>query len=277
LNTAHTLLNELNEKLDTQNFKDISYIKIVENSVFICEEYHFKLKEFIKSNTFQSNQEEIDFFKTIKPKFTSKLYYFISVFNLELQRPSTSQEIQKIYLQEQLGKIKTFKDANTETYKYFKSNATFLDEKCFLRNKRDLRFFLDPIVYQFDANFSTSHDHKIAMILAYDELELYILKELDKLEENYKDKENLKVFHLQWTEKKVSLVELIYSLYAAGVINNGKTEIAELAKFFEQYFNIDLGDYYRKYLEIRSRKVNPTKFIDSIKAALLKKMEEDLQ
>jgi hypothetical protein len=272
-----TLLIELNEKLETQNFKEVSYIKIVENSIFICEEYHLKLKEFIKNYKFESDQEEIDFFKTLKPKFTSKLYYFISVFNLELQRPSTSQEIQKLYLQDQLAKIKAFKDANTETYKYFRSNATFLDEKCFLRNKRDLRLFLDPIVYQFDENFSTSHDHKIAIILAYDELELYIHKELDKLEENYREKDDLQVFYLRWTDKKVALVELIYCLYAAGVINNGKTEIAELAKFFEQNFNIDLGDYYRKYLEIRSRKVNPTKFIDSIKAALLKKMEEDLK
>jgi hypothetical protein len=43
---------------------------------------------------------------------------------------------------------------------------------------------------------------------------------------------------------------------------NDSSGNTELATFFEKSFNIELGDYYRKYLGIKSRKYNPTKFLD---------------
>ena len=39
-------------------------------------------------------------------------------------------------------------------------------------------------------------------------------------------------------------------------------------------FNVSLGDYYRTFLEIRSRKINQTKFIDKLKESLTNKMLE---
>ena len=43
---------------------------------------------------------------------------------------------------------------------------------------------------------------------------------------------------------------------------------------YETMFNIQLGDYYRSFLEIRQRKIHLTKFIDRLKESLLKRMEE---
>ncbi len=45
-----------------------------------------------------------------------------------------------------------------------------------------------------------------------------------------------------------------------------------MASACEQMFNIDLGDYYRTFLEIRSRKINQTKYIDKLKDSLENKM-----
>jgi hypothetical protein len=80
--------------------------------------------------------------------------------------------------------------------------------------------------------------------------------------------------NLFWTSHKVDLVELIYSLHSSKVLNNGKTEIKELASFFEQAFNIELDSLYRTYIELRGRKKNPTKFLDFLKKSLIKRMEE---
>lgn len=80
---------------------------------------------------------------------------------------------------------------------------------------------------------------------------------------------------IQWTDSKTALVELIYAIYACGSINNGHCEIRELTAFFEHVFNIRLADIYRTYLEIKVRST-PTKYIDNLKTALLRKMEEDL-
>lgn len=41
-----------------------------------------------------------------------------------------------------------------------------------------------------------------------------------------------------------------------GSINNGNSDLKNLSYYFENVFNIKLGDIYRTYLEIRGRKGN---------------------
>ncbi|MEI6753907.1 MAG: RteC domain-containing protein, partial [Paludibacter sp.] len=50
--------------------------------------------------------------------------------------------------------------------------------------------------------------------------------------------------------------------------------IKELVSNFELVFNIKLTDIYRTYVELKNRNI-PTKFIDNLKASLLRKIEED--
>ena len=77
------------------------------------------------------------------------------------------------------------------------------------------------------------------------------------------------------TSYNVCYTKLLRALYACGSINHGNCDIRELTGFFEQIFNIRLPDIYRTYLEIKIRST-PTKYIDNLKTALLRKMEEDL-
>jgi len=79
---------------------------------------------------------------------------------------------------------------------------------------------------------------------------------------------------LKWTESKTALVELIYSLHSSKSINDGKEGIKSIAQLFECMFDIDLGDIYHTFLEVRNRKIEPTKFIDLLKDSLLSKMKE---
>jgi len=108
---------------------------------------------------------------------------------------------------------------------------------------------------------------------------IYLNNEIEKINPSGIIKNNgLKSLNnLVWSDSKVALVELIYALYASQSPNNGKIEIQNLASFFQQSFNIELGDFYRKYLEIKARKYNPTKFLDTLRDALVKKMEEELE
>ncbi len=79
---------------------------------------------------------------------------------------------------------------------------------------------------------------------------------------------------LVWTESKVSIIELMYSLQARGVFNNGTADLKEVAAFFEDTFGIDLGQYHRTFLEIRIRKTGRTKFLDSLRDSLTRRMDE---
>lgn len=79
---------------------------------------------------------------------------------------------------------------------------------------------------------------------------------------------------LNWTASKTALIELIYALHAQDVFENGNADIKLIAKSFESFCNIDLVDFYRTYLELKNRKLNRTKFLNTMHESLLKKMDE---
>jgi len=70
---------------------------------------------------------------------------------------------------------------------------------------------------------------------------------------------------------------LIYALCAQGILNNGNVDVKIIAKTFERTFNIDLGDFYHTFLELKARKINQTKFLDSLREALVRKMDEQYE
>jgi hypothetical protein len=72
----------------------------------------------------------------------------------------------------------------------------------------------------------------------------------------------------------VALIELIYALHSEGTFNNGASDLKDIAAYFEHVFNINLGQYRRTFLEIRIRKSDRTKFINSLKESLTKKMND---
>jgi hypothetical protein len=49
------------------------------------------------------------------------------------------------------------------------------------------------------------------------------------------------------------------------VFNNGASDLKDIAEYFENTFNIDLGQYHRAFLEIRARKSDQTKFLNTLK------------
>jgi Asp-tRNA(Asn)/Glu-tRNA(Gln) amidotransferase C subunit len=66
----------------------------------------------------------------------------------------------------------------------------------------------------------------------------------------------------------------LYALYYQGSFNNGKADLKEIAAYFEAIFNIDLGDVYRTWYSIKSRKVESTAYLETLKALLQKKIDE---
>lgn len=74
-------------------------------------------------------------------------------------------------------------------------------------------------------------------------------------------KKNPIIKKLQWTADKINLVELIYALSFAKCINEGNITIKDIMEAFEELFSIDLGEYYRAYVEVKRRKLVRVKFM----------------
>jgi hypothetical protein len=79
---------------------------------------------------------------------------------------------------------------------------------------------------------------------------------------------------LLWTGTRAALVELLFGLHAAGVFNNSNASLAQIARYFETMFGMELGNFHRAFQEIRNRKSGRTNFIDSLKKKLVERMDE---
>jgi len=274
LDKTHIIRDELFKRLKRIEAEEQDIFKIAEKSINLITRSINQLREFVHKNGFDSLKDEIHFFKEIKPAIYSKLIYFVEIFNIESRRPTGSIPTQKKYLLKELKKIENYFAENLESYQYYRNKMTFLDDKIFVRGKYNLRLYPDPSVYDADPNFSTSHDYKVARIMANDLLSVYLNTELASLDRQTNHRVNcLKENTCLWTESKIALVELIYALQAGGCINNGTGDIKDIAVLFESAFNVNLGDFYRTFLEIKVRQ-NPTKLLDNMRIALLKKIEE---
>ena len=127
-----------------------------------------------------------------------------------------------------------------------------------------------------DTSFSTLHDSSVAEILANKQLTHYLSTEIDALSEklHLKFTSIIESKLLQWTESKVSLVEFIYALYAGKCFNNGNTNLKDIAFCCEALFDIEIGDFYRIFLEIRNRKKSRTQFLDKLKEKITQMMDK---
>lgn len=229
-----------------------------------------ELKTHLIKTGFKSKEEEIQFFKEIKPKIVSRLIYFTTIYNIKAKWPHGGEKKNRKYLNNELSKLKRFFNQNLEFYKYYRTNSTYLDHKFFIRGCLDIKLSLDPHYFQTDLSFSTSHDYNVAKIIANDLIQVYIEDQLY----NNDQKKISDNSTLNWTGSKTAMIELIYALHSQGVLDNGNTDIKVIAKTFERVFNIELGDFYHTFMEIKSRKINRTKFLDSLCNALIRKMDE---
>jgi len=237
-----------------------------------------ELKKFIIKYDFKTEEEEISFFKEIKPKIISKLIYYISVYKIEINRPKGSCSTVEAYFLAEMDRLKHYFDRNIDMYHYYRTGCTHFDKIYFLRNRdADIPMNIACFYFERDVRFSTGYDYKIAKIMANDLLELYIKSQLIKLKEVVETEHNVHAklkIRQTWTASKTDLAELIYAFDTAKCINHGNINLKTLASYLEDVFNVKVGDIYRIYLEIRERKGNRTQFLDRLKDNLIERMEK---
>ena len=264
--TLHKLETEIND-LEIETDHSIQQIEAVIDIILKCLS---EVKKYVLNRGFKNIGEEIHFFKYQKPTIVSKLIYYNAIYKIETKKPYGSKPIKK-YLNDELRKLKRYFDNNLEFYKYYRTNNSFIDDKLFVRGKYDIKLSLDTFYFEADHSFSTSHDYKVAKIIANDLIQVYLEDQLHNTA--YRDK-STDLPKLNWTGSKTAMIELIYALYSQGVFDNGNADIKVIAKTFERTFNLDLGDFYHTFMELKSRKINSTKFLDSLRDALIRKMDE---
>lgn len=273
------LLKEIHQELELVDMEgcDIS----IEESSKMIEFLNYKLSE-LKSYFMEldslSVEDEIYFFKEIKPELLGFLLYFNKIHSIELKCPNGSNDKLKEHYQRELDSLAYFFERNLDFYQYYRSKSIHFDEQYFVRKKPCYSLCVDSIVFIIDNDFSTGYDYKVAKILCNEMLRIYLNKKinlLDKATIISKNRSTMDITNLKWTGPKVALIEFGYSLDAAKYINRGKVDIKEIMVALEIIFNIDLGEYYRSYISIKGRKIDRTKYLNQLIEHLIKRMDED--
>ncbi len=225
------------------------------------------VKVFVAETVFSSAAEEVHFFKNLKPLFISQFIYCSKVLEIEVAKPNAGQHMLKDYYETELQQLKNFVDEYRDFYEYYRRNATYLDQKYFVRKQFDFKMSVDAHLYSFDENFTTSHDHLIAQIIANDRLEKYLLQCVYRIEgyfyEKFSDKSPL-----TWSGSKSGLIELLYALHVMRCFNGGSADFSETVKFAAKSFNTDVGNIYKTLHEIKNRKTGRTKFLITLAESL---------
>ena len=256
------------KRLNAIRLEEENILKREKRSIELCIVTLTELKAKTVKAGFASKHDEIDFFKNIKPRFESQLKYHAALFEIEKSRPPGSNQVQRVYLEKKLKEIHDIIQSDVEFYTYYKTGSTHFDELYFMRCSCSLQ--LQCTVFDIDLNFRTTHDNKVSQILAYDELTAYLNNELNRLENNIPAEApaiKASKHQLKWTDSKVALIELIYALHSSGSLNKGVLDLKELTHALSAMLNIELGDVYRTWSEIKLRKI-PTRYLDVLKINL---------
>ncbi|MFB9058058.1 RteC domain-containing protein [Mariniflexile ostreae] len=243
-------------------------IKISQEAIKLCRTTLCSLRGIVKSKGFKSQKEEVQFFKKLKQIPSSYLIYYLEVYAFECQLSKISIQFRQKFSDKTKNHYYQFLMNHIDFVNYIEQGQAHLDICYFTRNQSVQIMMMHTNDYFYDLDFYTSHDMLLTKINGYKRFIDYLEDRINGYSHvSYNSK-------LEWTSSKVALTELIYALYHSQAINNGHAEIKEIANELQKIFNFDLGDFYRTYLEIRSRKKRKTKFLDELSMCLTSELEK---
>lgn len=178
---AARLEEEAEKKVEKIEAGDLNMIKKSFEASLVLADAFLQLKAFIADYTFRDEAEEIEFFKTVKPRICHRLIYYRKIYNIEMNRPVGS-ESQRSYLPDEIRGINRYNEKRSDFVRYYRSGLTHLDALYYLRGNLDTALYLESFHHERDPSFSTNCDFMAARLLANERLIRYLTKELEVFE-----------------------------------------------------------------------------------------------
>lgn len=276
--TLEDIIQQLDDELSLIKAQSANSLEIIEAAITRITQSLIEIRNQVIKFGFSSKEDEIQFFKHTKPKILSKLIFYMKLLEIESYRYNEIEKYQIKYLNNILKELHHYIDSKYELKQYLVCGRNHMDELYFLRENNKNQMQPDNICIFLDHKFSTAQDNNVAKYLAYEMLIKYVQNEILKVikaaELAGKEFSADAVNDFKWTGSIIWAVELLYALHSVGAINGGNKDIKEIATAFEKFLNIELGDFYRTFQDIKSRKKDRTVFLDKLKNALIQRIEE---
>jgi RteC protein len=149
---------------------------------FKCSlDYWGKIKQLVKKHAFQTPEEEIHFFKKVKPLFTARIEYYTHRYHALLFMPvNDAPELGRFWKWE-LRKIERFYENNEAFCRYIRQGDSDRDREYFIRSANATAPLLQGRVHDLDPETATSHDYLVTMMAAYELYEGFVQEEIRNL------------------------------------------------------------------------------------------------
>ena len=185
------------------------------------------LREWVIKHEFDTEAEEIQFFKEVKPLFLASVLYWKGLLDFETERPPGQHWSEK-YTRKKMKILHRENRQQLEIRNLLHHPVPLLDQLYFTRSTVIHEQSIDLI--HADPKFTTAKDRLVSEVMARE----WIMEFLISISEP-----NLVKTHehiLRWTGSRAGLVELIYALQSGGVINQGRATLLELGASFRNRF-----------------------------------------
>jgi hypothetical protein len=262
--------------LDSVVVTGLNPMKVLSLYLALIREYIGLLREKALTVKF-SLEDEIWFFKYFKPRFIAEQVFRMEIYTIDMEKPVGTPEVLRAYFEDELLAVQRFLRKQNNLYHYFRAQLTALDHLYFVRGA-DVSDLLLPEPPENDAPFSTALDGVFARFIAFERLQQYLLEKImnpvslpiafDLQQRRKKSRE------MRWTGDSINLVELGFSWYDTGQLNDGKASIAEIFEWMEENLNVVIGKPHRRFDEIYGRKrISKTDYIDRMKDAIMGRID----
>lgn len=269
-------------------------------SMAICQDYLRDLKVLFLAHVPESDSEEVDFFKSVKPRFFSERMYRFERYQFLVNRPVGTVELVRAYLEGELLVLNRFFEAYRFQYLYFRTGSAEFDGLYFVRGAV-LPFGVLSLELDADPGYSTAMDYLFSRFMALERLREELLSELallcpplplvpgvgvlgaggssggvDGLSEAGLGAGRGGLKRFDWTGEVINLVELGYGIWLSGQLNESKAGLQDIFRWLEESFGLEIGIPANRFREIRRRKrLSRTHFMELCQSRLLEYMDED--
>jgi hypothetical protein len=244
----------------------------VKSCVDLSNDMIYRLRQSVDREQL-TTRERIELNKDVFPEIIALRFSAIMRYQIETYMPAGPDYLSLSWLEQQLAQIKLHRELNAFYYQYYKTGSAELDELYFAGGKA-----LQPDLILAEAPVAPDIAPAMSTVFARFRAEDLIEKELIgwlKGPESRQSPVADDSGQIRWTGDIVNLVELIYGLHLTGQINNGNLSMNDIVRWAERHLGVSIGIIQRKFSEIQRRKrLSPTKYIDQLKDAVLKKIEE---
>jgi hypothetical protein len=253
------LILQSNEAMNEKAKKGVSLIK----------EKLSTIRKRVRETGFETEEDEIYFFRKVKPPIHGYLIFFSILSEIETCKMLMTEDELNTLINKKFSKFRKVMRDNSEFVAYYSQNMTHLDKTYFLRATEIVNVTSHITSVLLDPDFNTVYDVVLANFYAMQMLQNHLSIPVHLKEEIRK------VFpDLKWTASKSDFIEFIYGLQASLAVNNGEVEIKELCQAMQSIFQVQIDDPYRIFIDLTQRKIAHMKFIPKMEEGLLRRIKE---